>query len=139
MKTRREFLQESAVASAGLLLPTMNVSKAQEAASTSATSRPNIILILADDMGFSDLACYGSEIATPNLNRLAAGGLRFTQFYNSPRCCPSRAALLTGLYSHQAGMGMMTEDYGPLSLPLVCRRSQSKRRDDCGSLENWRI
>src|SRR5262249_23151535 len=75
-----------------------------------AADRPNIIVILAHDMGFSDLGCYGSEIATPNLDKLAAGGVRFTQFYNTARCCPTRASLLTGLYSHQAGMGHMTED-----------------------------
>ena len=74
--------------------------------------RPNIIVILVDDMGFSDIGCYGSEIPTPNLDRLAAGGLRFTQFYNTARCCPSRAALLTGLYSHQAGVGHMMENHG---------------------------
>jgi len=74
--------------------------------------RPNIILILADDMGFSDIGSYGSEIETPNLDRLAAGGVRFTQFCNTARCCPSRAALLTGLYSHQAGMGHMVKDFG---------------------------
>jgi len=68
---------------------------------------PNIILILADDLGFSDLGGYGSNINTPNLDRLADGGLRFTQFYNAARCCPSRASLLTGLYPHQAGMGHM--------------------------------
>ncbi len=73
--------------------------------------RPNIVLILADDLGFSDLGCYGSEIATPNLDRLAAGGLRFTQFYNAARCCPTRAALLTGLYPHQAGVGHMLGDW----------------------------
>ena len=78
----------------------------------SADPRPNIIVILADDLGFSDLGCYGSEIATPNLDRLAAGGLRFTQFYNTPRCCPSRAALLTGLYPQEAGVGGMMEDRG---------------------------
>ena len=59
-----------------------------------------------------DLGCYGGEIHTPNLDHLAAGGLRFTQFYNTARCCPSRAALLTGLYPHQASMGHMTDDYG---------------------------
>jgi len=75
--------------------------------------RPNVILILADDLGWSDLGCYGGEIATPNLDALAAGGVRFTQFYNSARCCPSRASLLTGLYPHQAGVGNMTNDRGP--------------------------
>ena len=74
-------------------------------------ARPNIIVVLADDLGYSDLGCYGSEIATPNLDRLAAGGLRFTQFYNVGRCCPSRASLLTGLYPHQAGVGGMIDPY----------------------------
>ena len=77
--------------------------------------RPNILLILADDLGFSDLGCYGSSIATPNLDRLAAGGLRFTQFYNAARCCPTRAALLTGLYPHQAGVGHMLGAWRPPS------------------------
>lgn len=71
---------------------------------------PNIVLILADDIGWSDLGCYGGEIRTPNLNALAKGGLRFTQFYNCARCCPTRASLLTGLYPHQAGVGNMTGD-----------------------------
>jgi arylsulfatase len=75
-------------------------------------AKPNIIVILVDDMGFSDLGCYGSEIPTPNLDRLAAGGLRFTQFYNTGRCCPTRASLLTGLYSHQTGIGHMVNDQG---------------------------
>src|SRR5690242_5263368 len=79
-------------------------------ASQPTDSRPNIIVILSDDMGYSDLGCYGSEIHTPNLDRLAADGLRFTQFYNTARCCPTRASLLTGLYPHQAGVGHMTED-----------------------------
>ncbi|WP_346859212.1 arylsulfatase [uncultured Draconibacterium sp.] len=69
--------------------------------------KPNIILILADDMGYSDLSCYGSEINTPNIDKLANEGIRFTQFYNAARCCPTRASLLTGLYPHQAGMGGM--------------------------------
>ena len=73
-------------------------------------ARPNILIILADDLGYSDLGCYGGEIRTPNLDMLAAGGLRFTQFYNCTRCCPSRASLLTGLYPHQAGVGLMTSD-----------------------------
>ena len=71
-------------------------------------SAPNILLIMADDMGFSDLGCYGSEIQTPNLDRLAKNGIRYSQFYNAARCCPTRASLLTGVYSHQAGMGWMT-------------------------------
>src|ERR1043166_3720935 len=79
-------------------------------AHSQSADKPNIVLILADDMGFSDIGCYGSEIATPNLDRLAAGGLRFTQFYNTARCCPTRASLLTGLYPHQAGVGHMMED-----------------------------
>ena len=73
-------------------------------------SRPNIVVVLADDMGFSDLGCYGSEISTPNIDRLAARGLRFTHFYNAGRCCPSRASLLTGLYPHEAGVGHMVAD-----------------------------
>jgi len=75
-------------------------------------SRPNIVVILVDDMGFSDLGCYGGEIPTPNIDALAANGLRFTQFYNTGRCCPTRASLLTGLYPHQAGIGHMTDDKG---------------------------
>jgi arylsulfatase A-like enzyme len=74
--------------------------------------RPNVVVIMSDDMGFSDVGCYGGEIATPTLDRLAAGGLRFTQFYNTARCCPTRASLLTGLYPHQAGIGHMMEDKG---------------------------
>src|SRR3954463_14138499 len=78
-----------------------------------ANSRPpNIMIILSDDMGFSDLGCYGSEIRTPNLDKLAAEGVRFTQFYNNARCCPTRASLLTGLYPHEAGIGHMTSDQG---------------------------
>ena len=72
--------------------------------------RPNIIVILSDDMGYSDLGCYGGEIETPTLDRLAANGLRYTRFYNTSRCCPTRASLLTGLYAHQAGIGEMTSD-----------------------------
>ncbi len=84
---------------------------------------PNIVLILADDLGFSDLGCYGSEIRTPHLDRLAASGLRFTQLYNSARCCPSRASLLTGLYPHQAGVGHMTDDRGTPSYQGYLNRS----------------
>lgn len=80
---------------------------------TLAAPRPNIVVIMSDDMGFSDIGCYGGEIRTPNLDGLAARGLRFTQFYNTARCCPTRASLLTGLYPHQAGVGHMMEDHGP--------------------------
>ena len=73
-------------------------------------TRPNIIVILADDLGYSDLGSYGGEINTPALDQLAKNGLRFTQFYNASRCCPSRASLLTGLYPHQTGIGAMTMD-----------------------------
>ncbi len=72
--------------------------------------RPNILVILVDDLGYSDLGCYGGEIRTPNLDRLAAEGLRFNHFYNTSRSCPTRASLLTGLYQHQAGIGRMTFD-----------------------------
>lgn len=75
--------------------------------------RPNIITFLFDDMGFSDLGCFGGEIETPSIDALASGGFRATQFYNTARCCPARASLLTGLYPHQAGIGMMVyRDYG---------------------------
>ena len=99
--TRRSFLQ--GVSAAGSL--------ARIPAAT--PERPNIILILVDDMGFSDSAAYGSEIDTPNLNRLASEGVRFSQFYSCARCCPSRASLLTGLYPHQAGVGHMVDQAGP--------------------------
>src|SRR3954451_14828077 len=94
---RRTFLKLGGIAATDLPLP-------------GAAKRPNIILIMADDMGFSDIGCYGSEIATPNLDRLARNGTRLTQFYNTARCCPTRAALLTGVYSHQAGIGHMIQE-----------------------------
>lgn len=74
--------------------------------------RPNIILIMSDDVGYSDIGCYGGLINTPSLDSLAQHGLRFTQFYNTARCCPSRASLLTGLYQHDAGIGHMVNDQG---------------------------
>jgi arylsulfatase A-like enzyme len=83
---------------------------APECPAVTTNSPPNIIIILADDLGFSDVGCFGSEIPTPNLDRMAAEGLRMTEFYTTPRCCPSRAALLTGLYPQQAGIGNMMED-----------------------------
>ncbi|MBN1479478.1 arylsulfatase [candidate division KSB1 bacterium] len=75
-------------------------------------AQPNIILIMSDDMGYSDIGCYGSEIHTPTLDELAANGVRYTQFYNTARCCPTRACLLTGLYPHQTGVGHMMNDRG---------------------------
>ncbi len=77
------------------------------------TKKPNILLILVDDMGFSDIGCYGSEIPTPNIDSLAANGVRFTQFYNTARCSPTRASLLTGLYPHQSGMGYLDSMHKP--------------------------
>ena len=93
---RRDFVK---IASAGV--------GATSSALSAPPKRPNIIVILADDMGFSDLGCYGSEIQTPNINSLADSGVRFTHFRNTARCCPSRTSLLTGLYAHQAGVGHM--------------------------------
>ena len=81
-------------------------------ASFAPAKSPNIVLIMADDMGYSDIGCYGSEIKTPVLDQLAENGLRYTQFYNTSRCCPTRAALISGLYSHQTGMGLMEGDRG---------------------------
>lgn len=77
---------------------------------SSKNESPNIIIILADDMGYSDIACFGGEVHTPNIDTLAYNGVRFTGFYNAARCCPTRAALLTGLYPHEAGMGGMDRD-----------------------------
>ncbi|HWA98458.1 MAG TPA: arylsulfatase [Pirellulales bacterium] len=84
-------------------------------AAAAAPRRPNIVIVLVDDMGFSDIGCYGSEIPTPRLDAMASEGLRFTQFYNTPRCSPTRAALMTGLYSHQAGMGWLDGKVEPKS------------------------
>ena len=75
------------------------------------SERPNIIVILADDLGYSDLGCYGGEVNTPHIDALASGGVRFTQMYNSARCCPTRASLMTGLYPSQAGIGDFTSDH----------------------------
>ena len=104
---RRSFLRALGSSAAALPLGCGGGPAAPESA-----ARPNIILIMADDMGFSDIGCYGGEIDTPHLDQLAANGIRFTQFYNGARCCPTRASLLTGLYAHQAGVGHMMSDYG---------------------------
>jgi arylsulfatase A-like enzyme len=94
--TRRKLLKTAGAASITLSLP-----KFAEAEAHEARRPPNILLVLVDDMGYSDLSCFGSEIKTPNLDRMAAEGLRFTQFYNTARCWPSRAALMTGYYAQQ--------------------------------------
>jgi arylsulfatase len=93
---------------AGALTPLFMAGCANNNANKGA--RPNILLIMSDDMGYSDIGCYGGEIKTPNLDKLAGNGLRFTQFYNTSRCCPTRASLLTGLYPHQASIGHMTDE-----------------------------
>ncbi|HEY2588125.1 MAG TPA: arylsulfatase [Tepidisphaeraceae bacterium] len=98
------------IAAVAVVLLTCMARWTTAAESQASPPRPNIVIILVDDMGFSDIGCYGSEIPTPNLDKLAAGGLKFTQFYNTGRCCPTRASLLTGLYPHQAGVGHMTDD-----------------------------
>jgi arylsulfatase len=89
-------------------------------------SPPNIVVILIDDMGWADLGCYGSEIPTPNIDALADGGVRFTQFYNTARCSPTRASLLTGLYPHQAGMGFLDN-----MVVEGSKGTQGRLRDDC--------
>ena len=104
---RRNFLKH-AVAAAAAPWAAASCGSSDTAAEE---SRPNIVLIMADDMGFSDIGCYGGEVDTPHLDALAANGLRFRQFYNGARCCPTRASLLTGLYAHQAGVGHMTGQY----------------------------
>lgn len=108
--TRRDFLKTVGLGTAALVLPgCVGISGLS---GKMPKDRPNIVLIMADDMGFSDLGCYGGEIGTPNLDRLAENGLRFTQFYNAARCCPTRASLLTGLYPQQTGHGHMEWDAG---------------------------
>lgn len=92
----------------------------------SIATKPNIIIILVDDMGFSDIGCYGSEIPTPNIDALAASGVRFTQFYNTARCSTTRASLMTGLYPHQAGMGYLDG----LKLP-ASRGTHARLHDRC--------
>lgn len=87
------------------------------------SSRPNFIVIMVDDLGFSDVGCYGGEISTPNIDSLGMNGIRFTQMYNGARCCPSRASLLTGLHPHQAGIGQMTNDLGVPSYQGYLNRS----------------
>jgi arylsulfatase A-like enzyme len=107
--TRRDFIQAMGLGAVSLVVP--GCASVFQASGVKDKS-PNIVLIMADDMGYSDIGCYGGEIRTPNLDGLATGGLRFTQFYNTARCCPTRASLMTGLYQHQAGVGHMMSDNG---------------------------
>ncbi|MBI3880608.1 MAG: arylsulfatase [Verrucomicrobia bacterium] len=106
-----KYFPRSLLVAAALCLPALSPFLPTTTFAAAPAPRPNIIVILSDDMGWSDLGCFGGEIHTPNLDALAEGGLRFTQFYNTARCCPTRAALLTGLYSHQAGIGHMTDAF----------------------------
>ena len=98
---RRDVLKAMCLGTAGLAIPGC-LDLSRQLVGRQTKNRPNIILIMADDLGFSDLGCYGSEIHTPNLDRLAEDGLRFTQFYNNAKCAPSRSSLFTGLYPQQA-------------------------------------
>jgi arylsulfatase A-like enzyme len=106
------FMMKDVLPAMGAILAAVTILLEPQPAVAAAPAKANILVILVDDMGFSDIGCYGSEIPTPNLDRLASNGLRFTQFYNTGRCCPTRASVLTGLYPHEAGVGHMTEDDG---------------------------
>ncbi len=102
----------------GILRPSLSAAESPQRGANGANQapssprRPNIVVILADDLGYSDLGSYGGEIETPNLDRLASGGVRFTRFYVTPRCSPTRAALLTGRYPHEVGVGHLNGDWG---------------------------
>lgn len=100
---RRNFLRCAGLGAAAMAAPGW-LGRLTAQAAEPAARKPNILLILADDMGFSDIGCYGGEIATPNLDKLAANGLRFTQHYNTARCWPTRSCLLTGYYPQQINM-----------------------------------
>lgn len=105
----RSLLRRTIVLAAGAAVFAPGAIARADAAGTT-PAKPNIIVIMSDDMGYSDIGAYGGEIRTPNLDALAKDGVRFTQFYNTARCCPSRAALLTGLYPHRAGIGYMLQN-----------------------------
>lgn len=106
---RRDALKLAGGAGLAAAVPMMGT---KTASAGLAGKRPNVVLIMADDMGYSDLGCYGSEIDTPTLDHMGMNGVRFRHFYNAARCCPTRASLLTGLYPHQAGVGHMIRDKG---------------------------
>lgn len=107
---RRDFLKKLSYGTLGLISGAAGIFPGCR--TETCGNPPNILLIMADDMGYSDIGCYGGEIRTPHLDRLAESGVRFTRFYNTARCCPTRASLLTGLYPHQAGVGHMMADRG---------------------------
>ena len=107
---RRDFLKKLSCGTLGLIAGTAGTFPGCR--TRTGGNPPNILLIMADDMGYSDIGCYGGEIRTPRLDSLAENGVRFTRFYNTARCCPTRASLLTGLYPHQAGVGHMMADRG---------------------------
>jgi len=98
-----------------------------------AAGRPNVLIILADDLGYSDMGCYGGEIPTPNLDRIAKAGARFEKVYTSARCCPTRASLMTGLHPHEAGIGdFVTAKPAPgrgFSSRMRANRSRSSSTD----------
>ena len=109
---RRHFLKLLGLTSLAYPLTSLSCARPNDDKKKLKNGQPNILLIVADDLGFSDLGCYGGEIKTPNLDSLAANGLRLTQFYNTGRCCPSRASILTGHYPHRVGLGHMVKDIG---------------------------
>ena len=101
---RRTFLTTASLATAGVLTGCRSAARAAKPQAADTAGRPNIVLIMLDDLGFSDVGCYGGDVRTPHIDGLAKRGVRFTQFYNAARCCPTRASLLTGLYPHQVGL-----------------------------------
>jgi len=109
MKTKITLI--AAMAGALTLTPAIAQSASPSAPATG--KRPNIVIILADDLGFSDLGSFGSEISTPNLDSLAHGGVRFTQFYTHASCSPTRSMLLSGVDTHLNGLGNMDEWTAP--------------------------
>ncbi len=106
--SRRDFLTVAAGSLGTLMLARSLLAADQTASASTGRPRPNILLVMADDMGFSDVGCFGGEIQTPQIDALSSRGVRFAQFYNTARCCPTRASLLTGLHPHQVGLGWMT-------------------------------
>ena len=101
--------------------------------------RPHVVLVVADDMGYSDLGCYGGEVATPTLDRLGRAGVRLSRFYNTARCSPSRASLLTGLHPHQTGLGILTNDDRPQGYPGSLNRRCVTLAEMLRQARSWRL